>query len=58
VAQPSSWSRDSNSFQEQEFAKAIIEYKNAIQADSKHARGHYQLALSYLKTGQPRLAFS
>ena len=45
-------------FQEQEFSKAIIEYKNAIEADPKYSPAHYQLALSYLKTSQPQLAFS
>ena len=44
-------------FEKEEFKKAIIEYKNAIQAEPKFARGHYQLALAYLKTGQPKQAF-
>ena len=44
-------------FEKEEFKKAIIEYKNATQAEPKFARGHYQLALAYLKTGEPRQAF-
>lgn len=44
-------------FEKEKFKKAIIEYKNAIQAEPKFARGHYQLALAYLKTGQPKQAF-
>jgi len=44
-------------FEEEEFKKAIIEYKNAIQAEPRFARGHYQLAMAYLKTGQPKQAF-
>jgi len=44
-------------FEKEEFKKAIIEYKNAIQAEPKFARGHYQIALAYLKTGQPKQAF-
>ena len=45
-------------FEKQEFKKAIIEYKNVVQAEPKFARGHYQLALAYLRTGQPREAFA
>jgi Tfp pilus assembly protein PilF len=45
-------------FENQEFKKAIIEYKNAIQAEPRFAQGHYQLALAYLKTAQPRQAFA
>jgi tetratricopeptide (TPR) repeat protein len=45
-------------FEKQEFKKAIIEYKNAIQAEPKFALGHYQLALAYLKTGEQREAFA
>jgi tetratricopeptide (TPR) repeat protein len=44
-------------FEKEEFKKAIIEYKNAIQAEPKFARGHYQIALAYLRTGQPKQAF-
>jgi Tfp pilus assembly protein PilF len=43
-------------FQEQEYKKAIIEYKNAIQADPELARAHYQLALAYMKTSQQQQA--
>ena len=39
-------------FEKQEFKKAIIEYKNAIQTEPKFARGHYQLALAYMKARQ------
>ena len=49
--------RGDSYYEKQEYKKAIIEYKNVIQADPKFARGHYQLALSYLKTSQPRKAF-
>lgn len=45
-------------FDGQEFKKAIIEYRNVIQADPKYAPGHYRLALAYLKTAQPQKAFS
>ena len=44
-------------FEKQEYKKAIIEYRNAIQADPKFARGHYQLAKAYLITGQLQQAF-
>ena len=36
---------------------AIIEYRNALQADPKFAQGHYKLALAYLQTQQPKEAF-
>ncbi len=49
--------RGDSYYEKQEYKKAVIEYKNVIQADPKFARGHYQLALSYLKTSQPREAF-
>ena len=44
-------------FEKQEYNKAVIEYKNAIQAEPNFARGHYQLGLVYLKMSQPQLAF-
>lgn len=44
-------------FNSQEYRKAIIEYKNAIQADPKYAQAHYQLAQAYLKASNPQQAF-
>ena len=39
-------------FSSQEFKKAVIEYRNVVQADPKFAPGHYKLAQAYLKSAQ------
>jgi len=41
----------------QKFKEAIIEYRNAIQADPKFPRAYHQIAQAYLRTGQPREAY-
>ncbi|MDH5641953.1 MAG: tetratricopeptide repeat protein, partial [Nitrospira sp.] len=38
-------------FKNHKYQEAIIEYRNVIQLDDKHANAHYQLALAYLKLG-------
>src|SRR5262245_9774264 len=37
------------------YAEAIIEYRNAIQADPKDAQPYYKLALVFLKQGEAQL---
>lgn len=43
-------------FARQEFRKALLEYKKAVQAEQGYAKAHYHLAIAYLTTAQTRLA--
>src|SRR5579863_1877556 len=48
-------------YQEGKYAEAVLEFKNAVQINPKHAQAQLQLALSYLRLGggmgNLRLAF-
>lgn len=52
------WKRGEKYFSENKFKEAIIEYKNALQIDSKDAKVRYKLGVSYLKEGRLGEAFS
>lgn len=41
----------------EEWAEAIIEYKNVLQIDPNHAEGHFQLSQAYLRSQKPREGF-
>jgi len=43
--------RAENYFNNNQYQEAIIEYKNALQINDKHADAYYRLALAYLKLG-------
>ncbi len=44
-------------FQQEKYTKAILEYKNALQADPANVEAHLKLAETYLKLDDPRNAF-
>ena len=44
-------------YTEGKFNEAIIEYRNVIQIDPKHAQAYYKLGLSYLRVKMFREAF-
>ena len=52
------WVRAEKYFADNQFKEAIIEYKNVLQVEPKHAKARHKLGLAYLRTGQFREAFS
>jgi Tfp pilus assembly protein PilF len=42
--------------QARDFERAVLDFRNAIQATPKDAEPHYQLGLTYLQSGNPRAA--
>jgi putative PEP-CTERM system TPR-repeat lipoprotein len=48
--------RGNEFFERKDFTRAVLEYKNAIQAQPGQAEGHYRLALVHLETGEAKTA--
>src|SRR5690242_16097799 len=40
-----------------QFAKAVIEYENAVKNDPKFGQARYRLAQAYMRTDKPQFAF-
>ncbi|MBI1791140.1 MAG: tetratricopeptide repeat protein [Acidobacteria bacterium] len=44
--------------QSKDYARALVDFKNAVKAAPKNAEAYYQLALVYLQIGDPQSAFN
>jgi len=44
-------------FEKGKYREAAIQYSNAVQVDPRFAQAYYQLALTYLKLGEPTRAY-
>ena len=44
-------------YEKGKYTEAKLEFKNAIQIDSKYAEAHYMLGIAEMKTGNPRPAY-
>ena len=52
------WKKGEQYFSENKPREAVLEYKNVLQLDPKHAKAHYKLGLTYLRMGMIREAYA
>ena len=52
------WKKGENYFSENKLNEAILEYKNVINLEPKHAQAHYKLGLSYMRLRMFREAYA
>jgi Tfp pilus assembly protein PilF len=52
------WKKGEQYFSENKPREAVLEYKNVLQLDPRHAKAHYKLGLTYLRLGMVREAYA
>ena len=52
------WKKGEQYFQENKMREAVLEYRNVIKLEPKHAKAHYKLGLTYLRMRMIREAYA